>query len=102
MLTRSQRPGVEVRRLTRHTWGPDPSRVVMVAVVHEGERRYARVIGAEGGVATELERAEAVRVTKMRPVTVRLADGAEWALTGVGCSCNVPSCLKGLNPLNVP
>lgn len=97
------RPTVVLRKVTRHSWGPGPARVVVVAVVQEGGRRWARVIGVEGGRAVELERAEEVEILqRSRPTTLRLADGAEWEVRPVGCSCNVPGPLRGVNPLSVP
>jgi hypothetical protein len=96
------RPTVVLRKVTRHAWGPDPARVVVVAVVQEGGRRWARVIGAEGGRAVELERAEEVEILHRRPTTLRLADGTEWEVRSPGCSCNVPGPLRGVNPLSVP
>lgn len=102
LARRADRPNVMLRKVTRHSWGPDPSRVVVVAVLRMGDQQYARVIGSEDGRAVELERADAVSIKRSRPVTIGLADGGEWQLVGVGCSCNVPSALKGLNPIEVP
>lgn len=97
------RPTVVLRRVTRHSWGPVPERVVVVAVVQAAGSRTARVFGVEAGKAVELERSEGVSIAQRRgPATVVHADGSEWVLAGVGCSCNVPSQLRGLNPLAVP
>lgn len=97
------RPTVVLRRVTRHSWGPAPERVVVVAVVQAAGSRTARVFGVEAGTAVELERSEDASIaTRRGPVTIVHADGSEWVLRGVGCSCNVPSQLRGLNPLAVP
>lgn len=97
------RPTVVLRRVTRHSWGPAPERVVVVAVVQAAGSRTARVFGVEDGRAVELQRSEGVTIaTRRGPVTIVHADGSEWTLRGVGCSCNVPGPLKGLNPLAVP
>lgn len=102
-LSRDGRPAILLRRVTRHSWGPDPSRVVVVAVVREGEETTARVFGAEGGRPVELERIAGAEIPKVRGgVRIHFADGTEWSLQGVGCSCNVPRALKGFNPLAVP
>lgn len=102
------RPTVVLRRVTRHSWGPSPERVVVVAVIQANGSRTARVFGVEDGRAVEIERAENVEIARQRgPLVIRLADGdgtdgGTWTLRGVGCSCNVPAQLKGLNPLAVP
>lgn len=103
MVKDPARPTVVLRRVTRHSWGPVPERVVVVAVIQEGGVRTARVFGVEDNRATELERSEGVTIAQRRgPLTVVHADGSEWTLRGVGCSCNVPRQLRGLNPLGVP
>lgn len=100
---RPDRPNVVLRRVTRHTWGPDPERVVVVAVLRNGSDMRARVLGAEGGRAVEVESAEVASIPRGRgPLRVQLADGTEWRLVGVGCRCNVPPALKGVNPIDVP
>lgn len=97
------RPTVVLRRVTRHSWGPDPARVVVVAVIQAGGSRTAKVFGVEANRAVELERAEGVEIPRRRGLlSIALADGTEWELRGVGCSCNVPAPLRGLNPLGVP
>lgn len=95
------RPNLLLRRVTRHSWGPDPSRVVVLAVLRGGEQTVARVIGVDDGRAVEVERAEDVTVGP-RARSVRLADGGEWPIVGVGCSCNVPGPLRGLDVLRMP
>lgn len=103
MVKDPARPTIVLRQVTRHSWGPEPARVVVVAVIQTGHTRTARVFGVDGGRAVELERAEGVEIARQRgPRTIRLPDGAEWKLAGVGCSCNVPGPLRGLNPLGVP
>lgn len=93
-------PRVAFKRTTRMGWDPaQRGRVVMVAVL-DRDGRHGLVIGAEGGQAVVLERAEATGVTrKGQAVVVQLADGREWATYPVGCSCNVPAPLKGLDPM---
>lgn len=95
------RPNVLLRRVTRHSWGPDPARVVVLAVVRSGESNVARIIGVDDGRAVEVERAEGVTIGP-RARSVRLADGGEWPIVGVGCSCNVPGPLKGLDVARMP
>lgn len=103
MVKDPARPTVVLRRVTRHSWGPEPERVVVVAVIQAGGSRTARVFGVDDGRAVELERAEGVEIPRRRgPLAITLVDGTEWVLRGVGCSCNVPSQLRGLNPLGVP
>ncbi len=97
------RPTVLLRRVSRHTWGPDPDRVVVVALTQAGGTSHARVFGAEGGRAVELESIAGSSIARQRgPVTIVHPDGSSWPLVGVGCACNVPGPLKGLNPLGVP
>ena len=95
-------PKLLVRRITYHRWGPDPKRVVMVAVYKEGDTLVARVLGAENSTVVELERAEGVTIRRRSPVALQLADGTTWSLPTPGCSCQVPGPLRGLNPLKVP
>lgn len=103
MVKDPHRATVVLRRVTRHSWGPDPDRVVVVAVIQANGSRTARVFGVEGARAVEVERAENVEIPQRRGLlSVALPDGTEWKLQGVGCSCNVPRPLKGLNPLGVP
>lgn len=96
------KPRVLLRRTSRHAWGSDPRRVVVVAVMADGDRTYARTIGAEGGRAVELDSAEGVTLERGKPTRVRLADGSAWELQSIGCSCNVPPPLRGINPHLVP
>lgn len=102
LLGTEGRPMVVLRRVTRHTWGADPERVVVVAVIRDGEDVTARVLGADGSRAVEVERKSGARIVRGRGVVIAFDDGTEWALVGVGCSCRVPASLKGLNPFNVP
>lgn len=103
LVKNSNRPTVTLRQVSRHTWGDDPDRVVVVAIVQEGERRFARCIGVVNGVACELGRMESpsVRRNGRQPVLTG-EDGSVWELRSIGCSCSVPRQLKGLNVLGVP
>ncbi len=96
------RPTVTLRQVSRHTWGPDPARIVVVAVVQEGDRRYARAFGLEGGAVVEVDRMDSPSLRYEGRTRVLESDGVVWQLRSVGCSCNVPRQLKGINPLGVP
>jgi hypothetical protein len=99
------RPTITLRQVTRHSWGPDRTRVVVVAVVQEGDRRTARAFGVQDGRAVEVDRMEGAvlrREGKLRVLVTENSEGSRWELRSVGCSCNVPRQLKGLNPLGVP
>lgn len=95
------RTTLRFRRVTRHSWGPEPSRVVLVAFIEDGETNRAEVWGAADGKPVLLESAEGVSLRRARgPVVIDHADGSAWTLAGVGCSCNVPAPLRGFNPLH--
>lgn len=94
------KPSLMLRRVTRHSWGAEPRRVVVVTIVESEGQRVASVWDAEGASAVELERVAGSEVLRQRgPVTIVHPDGSRWVLGGVGCSCNVPPALKGFNPL---
>lgn len=99
------RSNVLLRKVCRHRWGADPNRVVVVAVMvehtPEGPKQWARIIGAEGGRAAELERFD-VETIERRPMALVLPDGTRRELANVGCSCNVPGPLRGLDVKRVP
>lgn len=102
LLGTSGRPMVVLRRATFHSWSDDPRRVVVVAVIQDGETRTAHVYGVVDGHAVEVERKAGARVVRSRSVVIAFDDGSEWPIVGPGCSCRVPSQLKGLNPFTVP
>lgn len=99
---RQGRPNVMFRRAVRRTWGPNPDQVVILAVLREGDRQFARVIGVEDGRAVELDLGEGAEILHQRPTTIRLADGTEWVPGRVGCTCHVPAQLRGIDPTRVP
>lgn len=98
LVTRQGRPNVIFRRAVRRTWGENPTEVVILAVLREGERQFAKVVGVRDNRAKVLEVGEGAEILRRRPTTVRLADGTEWVPGRVGCSCNVPAQLEGLDP----
>ncbi len=103
LLTKQGRPQIVFKRVTRHSWGPDPKRVVVAAVIRDGAEHTARIIGVTNNRAVEVERSEGVTLPGGRgPTRIVHADGSEWVLEGVGCSCHVPGPLRGINPLLVP
>lgn len=96
------RPTIALRQVTRRRWA-DSDEVVVVALIVEGGAGTARAFGVRNGVAVEVDRLEGAELLRTaRPRVLRGANGVEWRLGSVGCSCNVPRQLRGLNPLGVP